>query len=68
MVCENMMIAARELEIGSCWVHFGQMGMNEEILKMLEIKKNKKVFGPKIFEYPKGEFPETPVKKDANVK
>lgn len=68
MVCQNMMLAGREMGIGSCWVHFGQMGLNEEILKMLEVSENEKVFGPILFGYPKGGFPESPVKKDAVVK
>lgn len=68
MVCQNMMLAAREMEIGSCWVQFGQMGINEEIKEKLELTENEKVFGPIIFGYPKGDFPQEAVKKENIIK
>ncbi|MBI5700798.1 nitroreductase [Candidatus Saganbacteria bacterium] len=69
MVCENMMLAARSLDIGSCWVLFGSFPVNdEEIKKALELKDGEKVYGPIIFGYPKDGFPQTPDKKPPIVK
>lgn len=69
MVCENMMLAARSLEIGSCWVYFGQLVLDDaEVRKALELKPDEKVFGPILFGYPEGDFPEPPKKKDPVVK
>lgn len=66
MVCENMMLAARSMEIGSCWVYFGQLIVDEpEIIQMLQIKENEKVYGPIILGYPKGEFPPAMAPKKA---
>jgi nitroreductase len=69
MVCENMMLAARSLDIGSCWVLFGQLVVEEpEIKQMLELKDGESVYGPIIFGYPKGDFPKAPPKKEPSVK
>ncbi len=68
MVCENMMLAARSMNIGSCWLGFGQMGLNDEILGLLEFQENETIFGPIAFGYPKEGFPETPAKKPVTVK
>ncbi len=68
MVCQNMMLAARALGIGSCWTYIGQMGVNDEIKKILEMKEEEQIFGPIVMGYPEGDFPEAPIKKEANVK
>jgi len=70
MVCQNMMLAARSLGIGSCWVHMGQLALGEaEVNALLELKDGEKVFGPIVFGYPSGnEFPLSPPKKPASVK
>lgn len=69
MVCENMMLAARSHDIGSCWVLFGSFAVeNEEIKKALELKEGEKVFGPIIFGYPKGGFPAMPEKNPPVIK
>jgi nitroreductase len=69
MVCENMMLAARSLGVGSCWVHFGQLVCDEpEVMKMLEISDGEKVYGPILLGYPKGDFPKAPPKKEPVVK
>ncbi len=69
MVCENMMLAGRSLGLGSCWVLFGQLVIDDdEVKKMLELKDDEKVFGPIIFGYPKGDFPQSPPKKEPVVK
>ncbi|MBN1384551.1 MAG: nitroreductase family protein [Elusimicrobia bacterium] len=69
MVCENIMLAARSLDIGSCWVYFGQLPIdNQEIRNELELQKDEKVYGPILLGYPKEGFPEPPPKKEAIVK
>jgi nitroreductase len=69
MVCENMMLAARSLGIGSCWVYFGQLVCDEpEVKQMLELTEGEAVFGPIVFGYPKGEFPKAPPKKEPVIK
>ncbi len=67
MVCGNMMLAARSLNIGSCWLGFGAMGINDEILALLEMQQDEEIFGPIAFGYPEGDFPEAPNKKPIQV-
>lgn len=69
MVCQNMMLAARSMGIGSCWVYFGQLILDDaEIRRALELKQDEKVYGPILLGYPKGVFPEPPPKKIPVVK
>lgn len=69
MVCQNMMLAARSLDIGSCWVYFGQLPLDDlEVRKELEIQPDEKVYGPILLGYPKGEFPKSPKKKEPKIK
>lgn len=69
MVCQNIMLAAHSLGIGSCWVFIGQLPLdNEEVQKALELQEGEKVYGPIVLGYPKDGFPETPVKKEPVVK
>lgn len=69
MACQNMMLAARSMDIGSCWVQFGQFGLSEEIKSEFEISENEKVFGPILFGYPKdGVFPEAKEKESTKIK
>lgn len=69
MVCENMMVCARSLGIGSCWVFFGQLALNDpEIKKEMELNEGDKVYGPIIFGYPSNGFPDAPPKKGVSVK
>lgn len=70
MVCENIMLAARSLDIGSCWVYFGQLALeDQEVRNALEMQEGEKVYGPILLGYPReGEFPAPPLKKDAAVK
>ncbi len=69
MVCENIMLAARSLDIGSCWVFFGQLPLDDmEIRKELEIQEGEKVYGPILLGYPKRDFPKSPEKKEPKVK
>ncbi len=70
MVCENIMLAARSLGLGSCWVYFGQLPLDDpEVRKSLEMREGEKVYGPILLGYPRGGiFPESPKKKRAVVK
>ncbi|MBI4847925.1 MAG: nitroreductase family protein [Nitrospirae bacterium] len=55
LACENIMLAAYSLGLGSCWVQFGSFVTgNAEIKNALELKEDEKVFGPIIVGYPKG--------------
>ena len=69
MVCQNMMLAARSLGIGSCWVYFGQLVLDDpEVRKVLELKQDEKVYGPILLGYPKNDFPKSPDKKEPVTK
>ena len=68
LACENMMLAAHSLGLGSCWVAFGSfITGDDEIKKELELKDDEKIFGPIIVGYPKGET-ETPQKRPPEIK
>lgn len=68
LACENIMLAAYSLGIGSCWVGFGSMVTdNAEIIKALELKEDEKIFGPILLGYPKV-YPDAPKKKEPVVK
>jgi nitroreductase len=59
IACQNMMLAAKSLGIGSCWVHIGQLvTADPDVRQSLEIVEGEKVFGPIILGYPKDGFPE----------
>lgn len=54
LACENMMIAAQSLGLGSCYTGFGAMVKgNPEIVKALELKQNEQIYGPILLGYPK---------------
>ena len=54
LACENMMIAAQSLGLGSCYVGFGAMVKgNPEVVNALELKDDEGVFGPILLGYPK---------------
>ena len=68
LACENMMLAAFSLGLGSCWVHFGSLVTdNDEIKKELELTVDEKIYGPIIIGYTE-KFPETPPKKEPRIK
>jgi nitroreductase len=68
LACENMMLAAHSLGLGSCYVGFGSMVYDEpEIVKALELEPGEEVFGPILLGYPQ-EQPETPDKAEPKVK
>ena len=54
MACHNMMLVAKSLGLGSCWVKFGSMVTdNPEVVNGLELKADEKIFGPILLGYPK---------------
>ena len=54
LACENIMIAATSLGLGSCYVGFGSMIKgNAEIEKALELTKDERIYGPILLGYPK---------------
>jgi nitroreductase len=68
LACENIMLAAFSLGLGSCWVAFGSLLTdNEELMALLEMKEDEKIFGPIILGYPK-ETTEPPEKKSPEIK
>jgi nitroreductase len=69
MACENMMLAARSLGIGSCWVFIGSLVAKEkEIADAFGMTEGEKIYGPIIFGYPKDGFPEEPEKRPVDVR
>jgi nitroreductase len=68
LACENMMLTAASLGLGSCWVGFGAMVLDDpEARKLLELADDESIFGPILLGYPKGETAR-PLKKDPKVK
>jgi len=68
LACENMMLAAYSLGLGSCWVGFGAMVTEDaELRNILELQENEKIFGPILLGYPK-DSPERPPKREPQVK
>ncbi|MCK5254575.1 MAG: nitroreductase family protein, partial [Deltaproteobacteria bacterium] len=68
LACENMMLAAFSIGLGSCWVQFGSLiADNKEIKETLDLKEDEKIFGPIIIGYPKA-IPQPPEKKAPQIK
>ncbi len=69
MVCENMMIAAASLGIGSCWVHFGQLVVDDPAIRAeMDLQEGEKIYGPIVFGYPQENQPDRLAKKAPVVK
>lgn len=68
LACENIMLAAHSLGLGSCWVGFGSMVTEDrDVIKLLELKDDEKIYGPILIGYPKI-YPDRPRKKKPVVK
>jgi nitroreductase len=64
MVCENIMIAATSLGLGSCYVGFGAMVKgNDDVVEALELTDDERIYGPVILGYPKV----NPSEKQVNI-
>jgi len=56
LACENIMIAATALGLGSCYVGFGAMVKgNSDVVQALELTEDERIFGPILLGYPKDE-------------
>mgnify|MGYP005839030795 CR=1 FL=1 len=56
LACEDMMIAATSLGLGSCYVGFGAMVTGStDVVEALELKEDERIFGPILLGYPSGE-------------
>ena len=68
LACENMMLAAQSLGLGSCWVGSGAMVVDDpDVRKLLELADGDTIFGPILLGFPKGET-KRPMKKGPAVK
>ena len=68
MVCQNMMLAAQSLGLGSCIVGFGSVVTSDaEIVAALELRENERIYGPVVMGYP-AIVPDAPPKKPPAVK
>ncbi len=62
MVCENIMLAAVSLGLGSCYVGFGAaVTSNADVVQALELKDGERIYGPILLGYPKVELSESQV-------
>ncbi|MFX0079378.1 MAG: nitroreductase family protein [Candidatus Hermodarchaeota archaeon] len=54
LACQNIMIAAQSLGLGSCYVGFGSLVKgNAEIVQTLELTGDERIYGPIVLGYPK---------------
>jgi nitroreductase len=68
LACENMMLAAYSMGIGSCWVGFGSMvTADDEVKRILELKEEEMIFGPILLGYAEI-YHERPIKREPLVK
>jgi nitroreductase len=68
MVCQNIMLAAHSLGLGSCWVGFGSRIRHDPgIVATLELTEEETIFGPIVVGYP-DILPNPPEKKEVTVK
>ena len=56
LACENIMLAAVSLGLGSCYVGFGSMVKGDaDVVQALELKDDERIYGPIVLGYPKDE-------------
>ena len=61
MAAQNMMLAALDLGLGSCWIGFAQTWLNTaEGLRALGLPSSQRVVAPIILGYPKAQSPSVP--------
>jgi nitroreductase len=57
LACENIMLAATSLGLGSCYVGFGSMVTgNTEVAQALEVTEKERIYGPILLGYPKDDL------------
>ncbi|NIU85211.1 MAG: hypothetical protein GWN17_13830 [Candidatus Korarchaeota archaeon] len=68
LACENMMIAAHSLGLGSCYVGWGALIIDDpEVTEILELKMDESILGPIVIGFPE-KYPEPPPKDEPEVK
>jgi nitroreductase len=68
LACQNILLAAHSLGLGSCYVGWGSAVLDcPEIIEILELKADESIFGPIIIGYSE-EYPKPPKKKKPEVK
>ncbi len=68
LACENMMLAAHALGLGSCYAGWGTLSMEDPDLRQLfMLEEKERVFGPILVGYPE-KIPLAPEKKVPNIK
>lgn len=68
LACENMMLAAHSLGLGSCYVGWGTLALEEpELTQLFGLEEKERVYGPILLGFPE-KIPEAPEKKKACVK
>jgi len=78
LACENIMIAATSLGLGSCYVGFGAMVTGDaDVVQTFELTDDERIYGPILLGYPKDDPSESvasalasiaPKKKEAMIK
>jgi nitroreductase len=62
---ENMMLAARSLGIGSCWIGLGMpLGSDTDVLQELKVPEDYRLMAPLIFGYPVKDIQLAPQRKE----
>lgn len=68
LVMANLMLAAHELGLGSCWIHRAkeefESPLGKEILKSLGIERDYEGIAHCLLGYPEGELPEASPRKE----
>ena len=60
---ENMMLAARSLGLGSCWIGFANpLGADDKTLEELKVPKGHKIMAALVFGYPANETQKAPAR------
>jgi nitroreductase len=68
LACENIMLAAHSMGLGTCWVGSGAMAADDPVIgKILELKEGETIFGPILLGYPRIR-PGRPSKKEPVIK
>jgi nitroreductase len=68
LACENIMLAAESLGLGSCYVRTGALvGENPDIAGALGLQGDERIFGPVLLGYAR-EVPNPPQKKEPNIR
>ena len=69
MVCENIMLAAVSLGLGSCYAGFGAMVTgNADVVQTLELRDGERIYGPILLGYPKVNPSESQVRTFAELR